>query len=116
METILKKLFTQVSPQKKLHILMVGLDAAGKTTILYKLKLGEILNTSRTIGIYIHANSVSFNHCYLGTCFDFYEFFLICRFNVESFEKNEVNFTIWDIGGGDKVGTFVLTICNHFFI
>lgn len=31
-------------------ILMVGLDAAGKTTILYKLKLGEIVTTIPTIG------------------------------------------------------------------
>lgn len=28
----------------------VGLDAAGKTTILYKLKLGEIVTTTPTIG------------------------------------------------------------------
>jgi len=32
------------------RILMVGLDAAGKTTILYKLKLGEIVTTIPTIG------------------------------------------------------------------
>jgi hypothetical protein len=31
-------------------VLMVGLDAAGKTTILYKLKLGEIVTTIPTIG------------------------------------------------------------------
>lgn len=31
---------------------MVGLDAAGKTTILYKLKLGEIVTTIPTIGMY----------------------------------------------------------------
>jgi hypothetical protein len=30
----------------------VGLDAAGKTTILYKLKLGEIVTTIPTIGTY----------------------------------------------------------------
>lgn len=29
---------------------IVGLDAAGKTTILYKLKLGEIVTTIPTIG------------------------------------------------------------------
>ena len=29
---------------------MVGLDAAGKTTILFKLKLGEIVTTIPTIG------------------------------------------------------------------
>lgn len=32
------------------RILMVGLDGAGKTTILYKLKLGEVINTIPTIG------------------------------------------------------------------
>lgn len=28
----------------------MGLDAAGKTTILYKLKLGEVVTTIPTIG------------------------------------------------------------------
>lgn len=32
---------------------MVGLDAAGKTTILYKLKLGEIVTTIPTIGEFV---------------------------------------------------------------
>ena len=32
------------------RVLLVGLDAAGKTTILYKLKLGEIVTTIPTIG------------------------------------------------------------------
>lgn len=32
-------------------IIKVGLDAAGKTTILYKLKLGEIVTTIPTIGM-----------------------------------------------------------------
>ena len=35
---------------QQFRILMVGLDAAGKTTILYKLKLGEIVTTIPTIG------------------------------------------------------------------
>jgi GTPase SAR1 family protein len=34
---------------------MVGLDAAGKTTILYKLKLGEIVTTIPTIGEHLGA-------------------------------------------------------------
>jgi GTPase SAR1 family protein len=29
---------------------MLGLDAAGKTTILYKLQIGEVLSTVPTIG------------------------------------------------------------------
>lgn len=33
-----------------LFLFLVGLDAAGKTTILYKLKLGEIVTTIPTIG------------------------------------------------------------------
>ena len=44
------KLFSQLFSKKEMRILMVGLDAAGKTTILYKLKLGEIVTTIPTIG------------------------------------------------------------------
>lgn len=47
------KLFSNLSTlfnKKEMRILMVGLDAAGKTTILYKLKLGEIVTTIPTIG------------------------------------------------------------------
>lgn len=43
--------------KKEMRILMVGLDAAGKTTILYKLKLGEIVTTIPTIGASIHLSS-----------------------------------------------------------
>ena len=47
------KLFDKLWGKKEMRILMVGLDAAGKTTILYKLKLGEIVTTIPTIGTYI---------------------------------------------------------------
>jgi len=53
---------------------MVGLDAAGKTTILYKLKLGEVVTTIPTIG-----------------------------FNVETVEYKKISFTVWDVGGQDKI-------------
>ena len=33
---------------------MFGLDAAGKTTILYKLKHGEVITTNPTTGIYLY--------------------------------------------------------------
>jgi ADP-ribosylation factor protein 1 len=45
------KLFDRLWGKKEMRILMVGLDAAGKTTILYKLKLGEIVTTIPTIGM-----------------------------------------------------------------
>ena len=44
------KIFAGLFGKRDLRILMVGLDAAGKTTILYKLKLGEIVTTIPTIG------------------------------------------------------------------
>lgn len=60
----------------------VGLDAAGKTTILYKLKLGEIVTTIPTIG-----------------------------FNVESVSYKNVDFTVWDVGGQDKIRP----LWRHYF-
>lgn len=56
-------------------ILMLGLDGAGKTTVLYKLKLNETVSTIPTIG-----------------------------FNVESVQPvKNVTFTVWDVGGQDKI-------------
>ncbi|KAF8431420.1 hypothetical protein L210DRAFT_3633669 [Boletus edulis BED1] len=41
-------LLSTLFKNKEMRILMVGLDAAGKTTILYKLKLGEISSVLAT--------------------------------------------------------------------
>lgn len=60
----------------------VGLDAAGKTTILYKLKLGEVVTTIPTIG-----------------------------FNVETVEYKNISFTVWDVGGQDKIRR----LWRHYF-
>jgi len=60
--------------QKETRLLILGLDGAGKTTILYKLKLGEVVTTIPTIG-----------------------------FNVETVEYQNDSFTVWDIGGQDKI-------------
>ena len=57
------KLFDKLWGKKEMRILMVGLDAAGKTTILYKLKLGEIVTTIPTIGM---APSYLFKHRITG--------------------------------------------------
>ena len=50
MGNIFGNLFKGLFGKRDMRILMVGLDAAGKTTILYKLKLGEIVTTIPTIG------------------------------------------------------------------
>ena len=43
-------LFNRLFGKKQVRILMVGLDTARKKTILYKLKLEEIVTTIPTIG------------------------------------------------------------------
>jgi ADP-ribosylation factor protein 4 len=78
----LSSLFNRLFGKKSMRILMVGLDAAGKTTILYKLKLGEIVTTIPTIG-----------------------------FNVESVEYKNISFTVWDVGGQDKIRP----LWRHYF-
>jgi GTPase SAR1 family protein len=50
MGLVFGKLWQRLMGKKEMRILMVGLDAAGKTTILYKLKLGEVVATIPTIG------------------------------------------------------------------
>ena len=49
---------------------MLGLDGSGKTSLLYKMKLDEVITTIPTIG-----------------------------FNVESIPFKNVKFCIWDVGG-----------------
>ena len=55
----ISKLFTKFFGKKDMRILMVGLDAAGKTTILYKLKLGEVVTTIPTIGFNVETVRVA---------------------------------------------------------
>lgn len=61
---------------KQYRIIMIGLDNAGKTQILYKLKLGDTITTIPTVG-----------------------------FNVETVSYKWVNLVVWDIGGQDKLRT-----------
>lgn len=56
--------FWTVFGNKEMRILMLGLDAAGKTTILYKLKLGQSVNTIPTVGFNVETvtyKNVKFN-------------------------------------------------------
>jgi len=56
------------------RILMLGLDAAGKTTILYRLQIGEVVSTIPTIG-----------------------------FNVETVQYKNIKFQVWDLGGQSSI-------------
>ena len=57
-----------------IRALFLGLDAAGKTSILYNLKLGKVVTTIPTIG-----------------------------FNVETLKNKDLNIIAWDVGGREKI-------------
>ena len=50
MGLLFSKLWARMVSSKEMRILMLGLDAAGKTTILYRLKLAEVVTTIPTVG------------------------------------------------------------------
>ena len=60
--------------EERLRMLLLGLDGAGKTSILYTLKCGEAVKTVPTIG-----------------------------FNIETVKHDGYEFNIWDVGGQDKL-------------
>lgn len=59
---------------KRCQILILGLDASGKTTIIHRLKTGTNAVTVPTIG-----------------------------FNAETFEYNNLTFSAFDLGGQDQI-------------
>ena len=63
-------LWTRLFGPRAARLAMLGLDNAGKTTVLYKLKLNEVVTTIPTVG-----------------------------FNVEQVVFKNLEMTIWDIGG-----------------
>ncbi|KAG8186669.1 hypothetical protein JTE90_014745 [Oedothorax gibbosus] len=72
-------LLESLPPNQSLHVVMLGLDSAGKTTALYRLKFDQYLNTVPTIG-----------------------------FNCEKIKGTTgkakgTSFLIWDVGGQDKL-------------
>jgi len=70
MGLIITKLLKYMLPKKDCRILLLGLDAAGKTTIIFKLKIGEVIKSTPTIG-----------------------------FNMETVEFNNIKLNVWDVGG-----------------
>ncbi|XP_058002525.1 uncharacterized protein LOC131179847 [Hevea brasiliensis] len=82
MGQVFRKLFDTFFGNTEMRVVMLGLDAAGKTTILYKLHIGEVLSTVPTIG-----------------------------FNVEKVQYKNVMFTVWDVGGQEKLRP----LWRHYF-
>lgn len=66
--------FSSLFGPKERRILILGLDGAGKTTILYKLQVGEVVTTIPTIG-----------------------------FNVETLSYKNLKFQVWDLGGQTSI-------------
>lgn len=60
--------------RKPVRVLLLGLDAAGKTTILYHCVLGKVVTTIPTIG-----------------------------FNVETCKVNDSEVTVWDVSSRGKI-------------
>lgn len=71
-----------IGPKIEMRVVILGLDDAGKTSILFKLKENEFITTIPTIG-----------------------------FNVETVEYKNVKFTIWDVGGQQKIRP----LWKHYF-
>lgn len=76
------KFFDAWISKKERKILMLGLDGGGKSTILYRFRLAETVTTIPTIG-----------------------------FNVENVQYKNISFTIWDVGGQDKIRR----LWQHYF-
>ncbi|RMX48135.1 hypothetical protein pdam_00014693 [Pocillopora damicornis] len=74
MGSFFSSLFSSLFGQKELRILILGLDGAGKTTILYRLQVGEVVTTIPTIG-----------------------------FNVETVTYKNLKFQVWDLGGQTSI-------------
>nr|Q3SXC5.1 RecName: Full=ADP-ribosylation factor-like protein 14; AltName: Full=ADP-ribosylation factor 7 [Mus musculus]AAI04369.1 ADP-ribosylation factor-like 14 [Mus musculus]AAI04370.1 ADP-ribosylation factor-like 14 [Mus musculus] len=79
-------LLNSKNPQsKQAHILLLGLDSAGKSTLLYRLKFAETLATIPTIG-----------------------------FNVEMVQlQSSLTLTVWDVGGQEKMRTVWDCYCEN---
>src|SRR5688572_28443109 len=55
MGNVLKAIRNLFPQDRKVRILLLGLDNAGKTTLLYRMKLGDVINTVPTIGFNVES-------------------------------------------------------------
>ncbi|KAI8801856.1 ADP-ribosylation factor-like protein [Cladochytrium replicatum] len=74
MGALISRLIGLLWGQKEVRILILGLDGAGKTTILYRLQIGEVVTTIPTIG-----------------------------FNVETVQYKNIKLQVWDLGGQTSI-------------
>ncbi|KAM9838242.1 ADP-ribosylation factor-like protein 4A [Aulostomus maculatus] len=75
-----RSLFPCFTPFQALHIVILGLDCAGKTTVLYRLRFDEFVNTVPTKGFNTEKIKVS-----LGD------------------GRRAASFHFWDVGGQEKL-------------
>lgn len=77
---VFSSIFSRLFGSKEYKVLILGLDSAGKTTILFKLQLGEVFTTAPTIGF--NVETVQFKNIKLqGTKSDICaQTNFICRF------------------------------------
>ncbi|KAJ7148639.1 ADP-ribosylation factor [Mycena crocata] len=89
MSSIISRLLERFySPGSGYTAMMLGLDASGKTTLLYRMKLGEIVQTIPTIGFNVET----------------------LRLKARGRTDRLLNLTCWDVGGcgrGYLTGIFV---------
>ena len=71
---IFSKIFSVLFSKKEVRLLILGLDNAGKTTLLYQMQCGEVKVTVPTLG-----------------------------FNVESVNYENLTFQMWDLGGQSEI-------------
>ncbi|KAI8377976.1 ADP-ribosylation factor family-domain-containing protein [Radiomyces spectabilis] len=74
MGALFSRILGRLWGEKEVRILILGLDGAGKTTILYRLQIGEVISTIPTIG-----------------------------FNVETVTYKNIKFQVWDLGGQTSI-------------
>ena len=74
MGNLLARLWQAAFGAAEFKIVFVGLNNAGKTTIVYRLSLGQVVATTPTVGS-----------------------------NVEEFTHGNVKFLVWDVGGQESL-------------
>ncbi|KAG6484862.1 hypothetical protein ZIOFF_053387 [Zingiber officinale] len=74
MGILFTRMLSSLFGNREARILVLGLDNAGKTTILYRLQMGEVVSTIPTIG-----------------------------FNVETVQYNNIKLQVWDLGGQTSI-------------